>query len=110
MDIGLKHTEYQINNSDSGHTRSKAQSDKNLKITFASPSKNALEKKKENDGNCKAFCVTSKRNNKERDLNGAKDPYQIKSNHLIWKLRLPILSQNIISPLMQFQQLLISMH
>ena len=30
------------------------------------------------------------------NLNGAKDTHEIKSNHLIWKLILPIPSQNII--------------
>ena len=65
--MGLKHTEYEINNSDPSHTRSKVQLDKNLKITFASPSKNAVEKKKENNGNCKAFYVTRTRKNKEKD-------------------------------------------
>ena len=38
---------YHINNSDPGHTRLRQQLEKNLKITFASPSKNAVEKKKE---------------------------------------------------------------
>ena len=28
---------------------------------FASPSKNAVDKKEENNGNCKAFCITHKR-------------------------------------------------
>ena len=58
-----KHMADHINNSNSGHTRLKQQLDKNLKITFASPSKNAVEKiKKENNGHCKAFYVTRKRN------------------------------------------------
>ena len=37
---------YHINNSDPGHTRLKEQLKKNLKITFISPSKIALEEKK----------------------------------------------------------------
>ena len=47
--------------SDPGHTRSKQQYDKNLKTIFPSPSKNVVEKEKENNGTCKAFCVTHKR-------------------------------------------------
>ena len=56
-DIGWRHTAY-INNSDPGHTLPKQQMYKNLKINFASPSKNAVEKKKENNG--KAFLVARK--------------------------------------------------
>ena len=36
-----------VNNSDHGHTHLKQQLEKNLKITSASPSKNAVERKKE---------------------------------------------------------------
>ena len=36
---------------------------KHLKITFSTPSQKAVEKKKKENGNCKAFCVTSKRKN-----------------------------------------------
>ena len=43
-DMTWKHTADHINNSNSGHTRLKQQLYKNLKITFASPSKNAVEK------------------------------------------------------------------
>ena len=46
-DTVWKHTPYHINDSDPGHTRLKQQLKKNLKITFASPPKNAAEKKKE---------------------------------------------------------------
>ena len=31
-------------------------------MTFVSPAENAIEKKKENNGNCKAFCIARKRN------------------------------------------------
>ena len=46
-DMGWKHTAYHIVNSDPGHTRSKQQLDKTLKITFASLSKSTDEKEKE---------------------------------------------------------------
>ena len=46
-DMALKHAACHINNSDPSHTRLKQQLDKNLKITFASPSKSAEEKKKD---------------------------------------------------------------
>lgn len=55
--MGWKYTAYFVNNSDPGHTLSNQQLDKNLKITFAIPSKNIVEKKKQND-NCKVFRVT----------------------------------------------------
>ena len=45
-DMGLKHTAYHIINSDPGHTRSKQQLDKTLKITFASLSRKSDEKEK----------------------------------------------------------------
>ena len=51
-----------MNNSDPGHTGLKQQLDKSLKITFTSPSKKAVESKKENDGNFKACCNTRKHN------------------------------------------------
>ena len=46
-DMGWKHMADHIINSDPGHTFSMQQFDKNLKLTFASPSKNTEEKKKE---------------------------------------------------------------
>ena len=45
-DMGWKHTAYHIINSDPGHTRSKQQLDKTLKITFASLSRKSDEKEK----------------------------------------------------------------
>ena len=42
-----KHIVYHINNSDPGYTRLKQQLEKNLKITFTSPSKNTTKKEKE---------------------------------------------------------------
>ena len=63
-----KHTAYHINNSAPGHVRLKQQLDKSLKITFASSSKNALGKKKENDASWKSFYVTLKRNNKSMTI------------------------------------------
>ena len=51
-----------MNNSDPGLTGLKQQLDKSLKITFTSPSKKAVESKKENDGNFKACCYTRKHN------------------------------------------------
>ena len=45
--MAWKHTANHINNSDPGHTRSKQQLEKNLKITFASLSKKAVEKNKQ---------------------------------------------------------------
>ena len=57
-DMGWKHTLYHIINSDPGHTRSKQQLDKTLKITFTSTSKNTAEKEKEKyTGNYKALCA-----------------------------------------------------
>ena len=44
--MGWKHTAYHIINSDPGHTRSKQQLDKTLKITFASLSRKSEEKEK----------------------------------------------------------------
>ena len=44
--MGWKHTTYHSINSDPVHTRSKRQLDKNLKITFTSPSKSTDEKEK----------------------------------------------------------------
>ena len=44
--MAWKHTAYHINNSDPGDTRLKQQMEKNLKITFASQSKNDDEKEK----------------------------------------------------------------
>ena len=74
-DMGWKHTTYHIINSDPGHTRSKQQLDKTLKITFASLSRNCQsvqkkwregkKEKKNYNGNCKAFCVSRKRKKKE---------------------------------------------
>ena len=64
--MGWKHKAYHIINSDRGQTRSKQQMDKTLKINFVSLSKSTDEKEKEgknnNKGNCKALCVTRKRN------------------------------------------------
>ena len=45
--MGWKRTAYDIVNSDPGHTRSKQQLDKTLKITFASLSKSTDEKEKQ---------------------------------------------------------------
>ena len=67
-DMGCKHSAYHINNYDLGHTHSKKQLDKNLKITFASLSKNTVEKRRENNGNCKTFCVTRKRNKEKHSF------------------------------------------
>ena len=56
-DMAWSNTAY-INNSDPGLTRIKQQVEKNLKITFASPSRKSEEKEKEKknwNGNCKAF-------------------------------------------------------
>ena len=44
--MGWKYTAYHIINSDPGHTRSKQQLDKTLKITFASLSRKNEEKEK----------------------------------------------------------------
>ena len=66
---------YHIVNSDPGHTRSKQQLDKTLKITFASLSKSTDEREKEKKkekSNWKALCVTRKRNNW-----GWKDDYSV---------------------------------
>ena len=46
-DMVWKHTAYHINNSDPGHTDLKQQLEKNMKITFTSPSKKTTEKEKE---------------------------------------------------------------
>ena len=54
-DMDWKHMAYHIKDSDPGHTRCQQQLDKNLKITFASPSGKTIEKRKENNGNCKTF-------------------------------------------------------
>ena len=48
-DMTWRYTTYHINKSNPGHTRLKQQLEKNLKITFASPFKNVVEKKKENN-------------------------------------------------------------
>ena len=48
--------------------KAQQQLDKSLKITFASSSKNALGKKKENDASWKSFYVTLKRNNKSMTI------------------------------------------
>ena len=62
--MSWKHTTYTINSS-------KQQLVKNLKISFASPSKSTDEKEKEKEkekrkknkkGNCKTLCITQKRN------------------------------------------------
>ena len=45
--MGWKHLADHIINSDPGHTFSMQQFDKNVKLTFASPSKSTDEKKKE---------------------------------------------------------------
>ena len=45
--MAWKHTANHFNNSGPGHTRSKQQLEKNLKITFASLSKKAVEKNKQ---------------------------------------------------------------
>ena len=45
-DMGLKQTAYHIINSDPGHTRSKQELDKTLKITFASLSRKSDKKEK----------------------------------------------------------------
>ena len=44
--MGWKHTAYHIVNSNPGHTRSKQQLDKTLKVTFASLSRKSDEKEK----------------------------------------------------------------
>ena len=44
--MAWKHTAYHMNNSDPDHTYLKQQSDKNLKITFASLSRKSDEKEK----------------------------------------------------------------
>ena len=54
---------HHITNSNPGLTSLKQSLEKNLKLTFARPSKNAVEKKKGNNANFKAFCLTPKRNN-----------------------------------------------
>ena len=41
---GRNHTAYHIDSSDPGHTRLEQQLHKNFKITFASPSRNTVEK------------------------------------------------------------------
>ena len=46
-DTAWKHTTYHINNSNAGHTSLKQQLEKNLKLTFASSPKNAVEKNEE---------------------------------------------------------------
>ena len=43
-DTGWNHTAYHIDSSDPGHTRLEQQLHKNFQITFASPSRNTLEK------------------------------------------------------------------
>ena len=45
----LKQMAYHINNSDFGHMHLKQQLDKSFKINFATPSENAVEKKKEGE-------------------------------------------------------------
>ena len=60
-----KHMAYHINDSDPGHTCLEQQLKKNVKVTFASFSEKGKEKKKEQEkqkDNCKAFCVTCRRN------------------------------------------------
>ena len=64
--MGWKHTAYHINKSDPGRTPLKQQLDKNLKITLVSSSKNVLEKKKEDNDNCQAFCVACKGKKKKK--------------------------------------------
>ena len=76
-DMGRKHTAYHINNSDTDHTLWKQQLDKNLKITFASPSKDVVEKKKENNYNYKAFYVKRKRTEDAFDDNFSGHTFQI---------------------------------
>ena len=57
-DMAWKHAAYHINNSSPGHTRLKQQSDENLKITFASPAKNAVQKKREQEvGDNLSICM-----------------------------------------------------
>ena len=58
-DMAWKHTAYHIDNSDPGHIHLQ----KNLKITFANTSKNAVGKNEEKKiiAIVKAFCVTHKR-------------------------------------------------
>ena len=61
--MAWKHITYLIINSDPGHTCLKQQSEKSMKITSISPPINTNAKEKEkDDGYCKAFCVTHKRN------------------------------------------------
>ena len=57
-DMGWNYTGYHINNSDAGH----ALLEKNLKITFAIPSKNAVEKNEQQKimTIAKLFCITRK--------------------------------------------------
>ena len=76
-DMDWKHTAYHINYSDPGHNCSKQQLDKNLKITFASPSKNVAEKKKENNGNCKAFCIIRKRKKNYKKIQKLSDVFTL---------------------------------
>ena len=64
--MGWKHTAYHINKSDPGRNPLKQQLDKNLKITLVSSSKNTVEKKKEDNDNCQAFCVSCKRRKKKK--------------------------------------------
>ena len=60
--------------------------------TFVSPSRSAVEKKKEeNNGNCKAFCVMRKRNKLNRFqpnfvMNYWERIYNIKLNYICLKL------------------------
>ena len=71
-DMGWKHTAYHIINSDPGHTRSEQQLNKTLKITVANLSRKSDEKgkkkKKKLEWQCKAFCVSRKRNNCNRKV------------------------------------------
>ena len=62
--MNWKHTAYHIINSDPGHTRSKQELDKTLKLTFVSLSKSTDEKEKaeKKKGNCKVLWITRKHN------------------------------------------------
>ena len=57
---------YHINKSDPGHTPLKQQLDKNLKINLFSSYKTTVEKEKEDNDNCQAFCVACKRRKKKK--------------------------------------------
>ena len=59
---GLKSHGYHVINSDHGHTRSKQQLDKNLKLVRP---KAQMTKEKKKKSNCKAFCFTHKYNKQQ---------------------------------------------